>query len=149
MSKNLERFNQAGELDLRLERIIDLASLLGTDSMGDDRWSDQMEDLEADLECNKAFHGRAADLLPVLRCSEDAWAVAEALIDKRCFGILVQVATPVRTYLTRGSFSCSWGHYTTGWVYGETFEQAWEEAMDWATKRHSEMATKAAKGGAA
>lgn len=149
MSTNPQRFEQADELDLRLERIIDLASLLGTDSMDDEDWPEQLEDLDLSLRSPSCLHGRAADLLPLLLVSKSAWEVAEVLKDNLVFGLLMQVATPIRSHFSNGCFRASWGHYTTGWVYGETFDQAWEEAVSWAKKRHTEMAEKEAKGGAA
>lgn len=60
--------------------------------------------------------------------------VAEALYFGRATGFLIQAAQPVVTnFYADGSFSYSWGHYHTEWLYAATAEdiapvvEAWSE----------------------
>jgi hypothetical protein len=144
-----ERFEQAELLNLRIEQVVDLASLLGTDSMEDVRWPDQFDDIESSLDNDRSFFGKAQELLPALRASEEAWEVSECLREAGFLGLLVRCATPIREYSSETSWRSGWGHYTTCWVYGNTFEDAWADAMLWAQSRHADMLAKSLKKGGA
>ncbi|WP_069357896.1 hypothetical protein [Burkholderia cenocepacia] len=55
---------------------------------------------------------------------------------KRTFGLLVQVATPVREYTGDGeSYFCSWGHYGTHWLYGDDFALLMPKIEAWVNER--------------
>lgn len=49
--------------------------------------------------------------------SERREAVLEALYSNGAWGLLVQIASPVKTFLAGGVKSYSWGHYRTRWIH--------------------------------
>jgi len=76
------------------------------------------------LECLKSLRG---DDYP------DDVDVMDALIRADKFGVLVQVATPVRCYLKGGNvYSSGWGHYHTTWLYADDLKESGGQAFLWA-----------------
>ena len=142
-----KRFEEADQLQLRVEHVCDLASLLGSGGLEDKRFPEPLEWIE-DHMTEKYFHGRAVELFRLLSAFEEpeAWEFGEALIDSGHRGFLVQVSTPVMKRLKGGIDVFSWSRKYIMWVYGDTFEEAWEDAKRWATERQEEDAQ---KGGAA
>lgn len=124
------RVDQAEELQLRVLRVLDIASLLGTEAF--DNAHTEFEDFIDSGMCNthqsvKALHALLAGVE-----QEDVHA---KLYAGAHHGFLLQVGTPVRKYFADDMCSYSWGHFYTGWVYGQTYEGAWQQAMDWAKER--------------
>lgn len=142
-----QRFEDAYQLQLRVEHVCDLASLLGSSGLDDQRFPEPMEWIEDGVSA-KDFYGRAVELFLLINEFEEpaAWEVGEALINSGHRGFLVQVSTPVMKRIKSGVDVFSWGRKYLMWVYGDTFDEAWEEAKRWAAVRQEEDAK---KGGAA
>ena len=59
-------------------------------------------------------------------------------------GFLIQFDRPVMRYSADGEHaSYSWGHYSQGWVYGDTLEEAVDKGLEWAAKREATEKAKA------
>ena len=130
-----------------MRNVVDLASLMGTDAF-EDGWPDQLEDfLGYGKRHDSVVH--LWELLEITEPEDATWRLHNAGFR----GILMEVETPVRKYrapVTESKIcSYSWGHMYLGWVYGETYEAAWEQAMDWAKQRDAENMASALKGQAA
>lgn len=107
---------------LRVEKVIHL----GTMCM-DDIWpTAAMDAFEDDAEeVWEALGSLAPD-----EASTEEWG--EALRCMRKLGFLVQFATPMpRDFSDDGGYSFSWGHYTTQWIYDDSFESACARALKW------------------
>lgn len=134
--------NEAKELSgyffdnsIRPEQIIHL----GTQCVHDfDEWESDLSDLFADyLEdiCE------AIGIEPTEELDDDMTNLPSFLVDSGKPGFLVRFATPVpKQFYSSGGYSWSWGHYTTKYIYGDTYEEACKKAMKWqadyiATKR--------------
>jgi len=144
-----ERLDQASQHLLRVRSVIDIASLLGAEAF-DDELPDLFEDfLDTPAQ---AVHASAQGLRDALEKVEKGADFMGVYTGDYC-GILMQVGTPVRKYrvpVTDSEIcSYSWGHMYLGWVYGETYEAAWEQAIDWAKQRDAENMASALKGVAA
>lgn len=92
------------------------------------------------------------EALPMLKKYKDAdeypevLDVAEELMDSK--GFLMQVSTPVRTLWSRDTeedtYTYSWGHTWSTWVFGLTPEDAGFVALAWANERIANDKAKAA-----
>ena len=53
------------------------------------------------------------------------------------YGIALQVSAPVRRYHKSDmeGYTFSWGYTRGAWVYGNTYEEAWAEAVKWSEER--------------
>jgi hypothetical protein len=72
----------------------------------------------------------------------------EYVIDKNLTGLLVNVATPVREYFEgedSNSYSFSWGHYSTEWLYGEDLAALLPKIEAWIKERSEEDRRKSAR----
>lgn len=64
-------------------------------------------------------------------------ALFQACTDLGYFGFLGIVAVPVKSFGKSGSsWSCSWGHYRSEYVYGDDIAQLIERATAWGQKMH-------------
>ena len=63
--------------------------------------------------------------------ADEMWAVEEHLRNHSKLGFLVEFATPIPSKFIGTSFSCSWGMYSTKWIYADSFEAACVEAVKW------------------
>jgi len=142
-----QRFEDADQLELRVEHVCDLASLLGSGALEDKHFPEPLEWIE-DGCSERDFFGRAIEIFQLLPAFDEAtaWEIGEALITSAHLGFLVQVSTPVMKRLKGGGDVFSWGRKYPIWVYGDTFDEAWEEAKRWAAERRAQEAQ---KGGAA
>lgn len=138
-----QRFEEADQLQLRVEHVCDLASLLGSGGLEDKRFPEPLEWME-DSMTEKYFFGRAVELFKLLSAFEDpeAWEIGEAIINSGHRGFLVQVSTPIMKRIESGIDVFSWSRKYPMWVYGDTFEEAWEDAKRWAIERHAMDARK-------
>lgn len=143
MSK--ERCEQAEEHSLRVMCVVDLATLISTDAF-ENGWPDELEDFLglAGKRHDSVVH--LSELLEITEPLDAPWNLAK----REWHGILMQLATPVREYKVPVTdypmWFYSWGYMHTGWVYGETYDAAWEQAMDWAKQRDAEDMASALKG---
>jgi hypothetical protein len=131
-----ERHQQAFELNLRTIGIVDLASLAGTDAFEgslDDAPEALLDQL---LDPDYRVH---ASIEPVRQAAKEAEAdtleiLGELLASRDLLGLAVQFSTPVMTKMGRRHWSYSWGYTQSIWVYAETYEQAWNQGLEWAAQ---------------
>lgn len=150
MSK--ERFTQSEDLTLRVEKTADLASLIGSGSFGCRHLPDPLDDFLNDAYHHKTTSGAVGELFSLFRSNDpeedgDAEELAYQLMQRGLLGVILQVATPVKSFYQPEAMDCSysWGHYHTAWVYGQTYDDAWREAMQWAQKCAQEDKVKSLK----
>ena len=131
--------------DLNIDSFIHLG-ISTHNGMNDHRLQDGLDDFVGDLIYAKEAFGRLKVLKKALEKSakdnEDNEDISdlyiEAIQDAGFHGIALGVSTPVRKYYKTGSgCSYSWGHTYTGYVYGETFEEALDLAHKWVKKQHA------------
>lgn len=145
-AKTIEDFDDA---NCRIEHVIHLASLMATssdiDTVGDlCDWLD--EDLIAKFRQQDARLGTALDGI-----DEEGGALPESLIGNlhNCgihAGFFLYVSTPIPTFRdphNSWNASYSWGYTRFSWVFGETFEQAEQRAIEYAREVWKEVREKA------
>jgi len=73
----------------------------------------------------------------------DVETLIDFLIEKERLGFLLHVATPIPDFVKNCKTpSITWDKYTTEWIYAETFEEAAEVAIKWATGLYAELSEK-------
>ncbi len=73
----------------------------------------------------------------------DVETLIDFLKEKERLGFLLHVATPIPDFVKDSKIpSITWNKYTTEWIYAETFEEAAEVAIKWATGLYAELAEK-------
>lgn len=144
------RIIDADHLDLRVLKVIDIANLLGSQGFMD---SAIPEDFEGFMESTPYKRHTSVEalcsILPSDGCDAEPEAIHERLYGHQMFGMLLHVGTAVRKHLTETAWRSSYGHMYTGWVYGNTYDEAWEQAKHWAQERHAADLSEFMKGGAA
>lgn len=115
------------EADIRIESMIYLAGER-LHSRGTEALQRFVEDVDAD-KIEEIFNGKLV--------FDDEHVEPEdfldAISDEGTLGFLVCFASPVRHYTkSKTSWTSAWNHYRTGWVYGETLEEAIERGEAWA-----------------
>lgn len=111
------------EGSIQMEAIIHLGSMCHDA----DRWSDIA--LEAFMEDSEAIWEALGIDAP--EDEDDLEMITEKLTDEGIDGFLVKVATPVPKDVRDGSWSLSWGSYTTEWLFAESYEECCKQAIDW------------------
>lgn len=129
-----QRLDTAEQFLLRVEAVVDLASVLGSseyespsgqlDEVLDDIWAG---DRRQHPSMHKLFD--LADRIDGDDKNNDE--LAYQLVQANFLGYLVQFATPVRRSATEHGCSFSWGHCFLNWFYAETIDEAWELAQSW------------------
>lgn len=110
---------------IRPEKIIHL----GTQCIDDCSWTDDAEEAFMN-DFERVWE--AIGISPPEEEPDELWAIAEHLLHGKKNGFLIQFATPMPRNITKGgSYSFSWGAYTTHWVYADSFEIACEKAIEW------------------
>jgi hypothetical protein len=143
------RFYQAHEVELRAIQIIDLASILGTGAHDGGSVFDPLEEFFQHLLEDGKKHPSVSSIAASLRTGVDddeadddddidMSDMGATLADSGVLGFAVQFGTPVRTYRTNTSWWSGWGYYTTGWIYAESFEEAWALGVAWAEQSAAE-----------
>jgi hypothetical protein len=136
---------EADHLDLQIVTTIDMACLLGTNEL-EMNYPDELESFIESYTPNS--HASVKDMLAMMqeRDSEEAhqWLYGNAV-----FGIVMGVRTPVRKHWSETGWKSSFSHSYIGWVYGNTYDEAWEQAKNWAESRHAIDLEKFLKGRAA
>jgi hypothetical protein len=135
---------EADHLDMQIVKAIDMACLLGTNQFMLD-YPDEIEPfIQSDI---TGAHASVKKMLEMMqdRESEDAheWLYAHSI-----FGVLMEIRTAVRKHSSQNQYRSISGWYV-GWVYGDTYDVAWEQAKNWAESRHAADLEKFMKGGAA
>lgn len=119
--------------DMRVLRVIDLASLLATDAFEGRHLPEEFDDFEN----GKNIHESVKKIAGIIERHEDEpETVGEVLNNNGFTGLLMQVATPVRTFYGDGN-GCrySWGHFYTEFVYANSYEDALALGFEWAQSR--------------
>ncbi len=84
-----------------------------------------------------------ADDVDVKSKITDIETLIDFLKEKKRLGFLLHVATPVPDFSNDSKKpSLNWDHYSTEWIYSETFEEAAEVAIKWAKGLFAEMVEK-------
>jgi len=139
-----KRAEQAEEFDLRIERMLDLSSTIPHlyDLF---RIPDELDDFLEDNYEAKQRHPSVAPLFARLdKLDEDDWSEPDVIADLWLHAgpaaselLLVQVATPIREYVSENAWRSSWGYYNTKWVAAASLHEAWDLAVEWAKERHA------------
>lgn len=129
MDKNKELQQEAWENTWRIEKIFHLG-VMTTDYAYPSELTDALDDLDE----------RFIKALGIPDSAYDGdWerdSIVEWLNDHNKLGWLITVATPIRSYRTPDSCTHSWGYYMTQWIYGDTYEQAIEQAKRWVIEQN-------------
>lgn len=117
------------EHDLRIEMLFHLGSMCYDPSFPShvvDAFTDDLDSISTALNLS-LVNPDDSDTYPV-----DEF-IAEILLDNHKLGFLACFATPVITNaFSETSYSTyGWGMYTTKWLYGETLEEAFKQAIEW------------------
>lgn len=132
------RIIDADHLDLRVLKVIDIANLLGSEGfMGRVIPEDFEEFMESTPYKRHASVEALCSILPSDGCDAEPEEIHERLYGHQVFGMLLHVGTGVRKHFTEKSWRSSYGHMYAGWVYGNTYDEAWEQAKHWAQERHA------------
>ncbi len=118
---------------MRVLRVIDLGSLLATDAFDGRHLPEDFDYFEV----SDRIHESVKMIAGIIERHEDEpETVGEVLFTNGLTGLLVQVATPVRTFYGDGN-GCrySWGHYYTEFVYAKTYDDALKLGFEWAQSR--------------
>lgn len=144
------RIIDADHLDLRIHQVIDIANLLGSEGFMGSVIPEDFEDfMESTPYKRHASVEVLCSILPNDGFDAEPEEIHELLYGHQVFGMLLNVGTPVRKHLTETSWRSTYGHMYTGWVYSNTYEEAWEQAKNWAQERHAANLSEFKKGGAA
>ena len=76
----------------------------------------------------------------------DVETLIDFLKEKKRLGFLLHVATPIPVFSNDSKNPIlTWDHFSTEWIYSETFEEAAEVAIKWAKGLFEEMVEKQVK----
>lgn len=144
------RIIDADHLSLRINKVIDIANLLGSDAFIGRDIPEDFEDFIDSTQYKRHTSVEAlASILPSDGCDAEPEDIHERLYGHQMFGVLLNVGTPVRKHFEEGSYRSSYGRMYCAWVYGNTYDDAWEQAKSWAQERHAADLSEFTKGGAA
>lgn len=133
---NRQRLQDAFQSDFKLSALVDLASLLGSDSFECGAPDEIEEFVEFALDKFRE-HPSVVPVSDLIRLhEEDLGMAADAIRYRGWTGLLVQFVTPVRQYLSANSWQSSWGYTASTWVYAESFDAAWQLGKAWAEEKH-------------
>lgn len=141
MKTGKERAEAANEHNIRIEGVIDLASSMECDQFF--RPADIHEDLLDDL--SGGWRDRYDESMRPLFAAFDGVdfddfaddEIAYFIARRGLVGYVVKFANPIYIHADEASASYSWGHYTTNWFYGDTIEECWVHAAEWAKRRRA------------
>jgi len=144
------RIIDADHLSLRINKVIDIANLLGSEAFIEGEIPEDFENFIDSTQYKRHTSVEAlSSILPSDGCDAEPEDIHERLYNHKMFGVLLNVGTPVRKHFDEGSWRFSYGHTYSGWVYGNTYDEAWEQAKHWAKERHAADLSKFMEGGAA
>lgn len=126
MRSLLDRLEDASA---RFEQVICIAGAITEDTITDPL-RDFLDDCDDRLiEC----FGEAIQPLLDEGSLDDVFG--EWAIDNNRLGFLICVATPIMEHFEDGVSQGSWGYYATSWVYGDTFDEAVQNAFHFVESR--------------
>jgi hypothetical protein len=137
MKKLYQRLSDA---EARLDVVVCIAGMLGDGDALAEPLEDLLEEEPAVLRlCFPDLPDWVEQALDSRR--DVAGTFAEWAVQEGRLGFAVKISTPVMRQSRPNSWSFSWGHYRTCWVYGETLEQAVQKGLEWvADRRKAEQA---------
>lgn len=133
-----DRLEQAFELGLRVENIIDFGNAQATERFQgyiDSQFDDFVGGAFWD---STRVHPTVEPMYAVFRENQDDYELAaDILVAKGFAGVVVNFATPVREYTSEDCCRSGFGHCYTQWVYADTYEAAWELGVAWVAERNA------------
>lgn len=135
---DLQRFEQASSLELRIEGMLDLLSVQAT-ADGLSVFPYELEEFLNDNHGVKDMDAGVLQLMNAMASDDGEDPELDDLLElstELASMILVQFATPKRTYSDDASWRSSWGMYYSHWVAAPTFGEAWAKGVAWAERRH-------------
>lgn len=137
MTPQMQRAHDAFENDLRLEQVIDMAVEAAiTPELN--RLSEALEEDLLDYLATCRLDESIKPLAEYLLANGDDEALlqVEDMINLRpdLMGFCLQVSTPVKEW-EGGAATYSWGYTQLNWVYGNTYNEAWYRAVQWAEEK--------------
>jgi hypothetical protein len=141
-----KRAEQSFDANLRMDHVVDIASLIGSETLeGSRRRLDgpAEELLDWLLSDDYKVHPSLEPLRELARQAlptddDDLELLHEVLYVKGVFGLAVCFSTPVMERTGKSSWSFSWGYTTSTWIYAETYDEAWSLGVAWAEKCRAE-----------
>lgn len=128
---HLEIYKKFNEANVRVEKIFHLGSMCvhgcipETLKLSMKEYMDEVTDI-ADVDVKSKI--------------TDIETLIDFLKEKERLGFLLHVATPIPSFDTDSKNpTITWEKYTTEWIYGETFEEAADVAIKWATGLYAEL----------
>lgn len=88
---------------------------------------------------NATLYQQLPALVPFIDNRDDTYELAYTLYDTD--GFLIQASTPVKKYYDEHSFSFSWGHFYTAWLYAKDSASIADVVLEWATRLAAEDRT--------
>ena len=139
-----ERCQSLEENDVVASKIVDAASIVVYYGTADSLLDDAEELLKhlAEIADGEREPHTLKPFLPAKQSPEEAedWdtdiqnfvdSIDDYAAKTGKYGVFLYVMTPVKKY--KGSrASYSWGHCSTNWVYGDTYEEAFQASVCWA-----------------
>ena len=139
MITNKRRADDAFDHELRIHRIVDMASATATEAFHEGNLHDDLMDFVDHLE-NGAVHPSLNRLSSIFSSQKDegsGFANAAQWAARLDFlGLAVEFTTPVRVYRSKGCFTSGFGYTRSIWVYANTFDEAWTLGVEWAEQSH-------------
>jgi hypothetical protein len=139
-----ERVTQSFDANLRMDHVVDIASLIGSDVLeGSPRRlngpnEDLLDFLLGDYRVHPSIEPLRHLAKQALDADESLESLHEDLYRNGVFGLAVHFSTPVMERTSKTSWSFSWGYTTSTWVYAETYDEAWKLGVAWAEKCRAE-----------
>lgn len=133
--RNAKILSQCEENEIRISAILHLASVLGSDEM-EMSFHELIDEFVDHLFSKADHHESILPLIPKIPDDEDDQGffkdcLQEHLLKEGLFGFAILVTTPV---YDENDISSGWGYCRSQWFYAETYEWAFDKAMEWAKK---------------
>lgn len=154
-NSGISRSAQAEEHELRTLQIVDLAAATVTEAFAEKHWDGAIRDLIDEL-LDEDGHQHPS-LQPVVEVMQRPCELehfteqdhladnAHALFRRQLLGLAIQFGSTVRKYMGQDTFASGFGYMRTVWIYADTYEAAWDLAVQWAEKSHAQDAARDAK----
>jgi hypothetical protein len=135
-----KRVQQAFEHEVRIEKVVDFASMWN--SLQDCiRVPDRLEEIIEDSFDDPRPHPSMKPFVDRLRIDDEdiEMSTLEKLQDfpaAQADVVFMQGLTPVRHYHNAKGWSSGWGYCYTKWVMAPTFTEGWNMLLKWAQEMH-------------
>ena len=134
---NMQRASIAYDLDLYIDRHIDMAceaALSPQTGKLSEAVSEELIEGLISVDPHKSIEPLSEYLFAGGTSDQDVIEQIDEMphAARHLMGICLRAVTPVRRFGEHGSATFSWGYYKAQWVYGQTYEDAWQQAVEWA-----------------